>query len=462
MGGHSMEALVLACQEYTGGGIIGAMNTMNTSSRAERLAKRLDEIAFTPGAELSGLAFVAMDDGQPSFERYAGRRFIDPADASRDLPVTADTRFRVASISKPFVGVACMILVEAGLLDLDADVSDYLGWPLRNPAFPEAPITPAMLLSHVSSLRDGERYTLPPSMSLREFFEPGGAAWEGGAHFARSLDSGGAAPEPRLAPGRYLCYCNLGFGVMGTVIERLSGQRFDIFMRDHVLRPLGVEGSFNVRGLSDEALTNLAPIYRKAKDEERWNPSGPWVPQVDDLRGVRPDTNPSDADMATYAPGGNASWLSPQGGLRASAREVARLARLLIGRGEIDGVRILSPGNIGEMRRARWAFDRATMNGDLYKGTIRRSGLALFATTDVNDEFGGDRLRERGGLTMEGHHGDAYGFLGGMLVDVASRKGLVYLIGGTAVDPATRPGRFSSYFSWQEDIQAAAAEYLYG
>jgi len=440
--------------------MIDTMNIMDSPSRARRLAKRLDEIAFEPGAELSGLAIVAIDDGSPSFERYMGRRFIDPADASLDLPVTADTRFRIASISKPFVGVACMMLVEQGLLDLDADVSGYLGWPLRNPAFPDTPITPAMLLSHVSSLRDGERYTLPPSSSLRDFFEPGGSAWEGGAHFARSPDGG--AQDPRLAPGRYLSYCNLGFGVMGTVIERLSGQRFDIFMRDRVLRPLGVDGSFNVRSLPDAALANLAPIYRKAEDEERWNTAGPWVPQVDDLRGVRPEALRSDAAIDSYIPGVNATWLSPQGGLRASAREVARLACLLIGRGEIDGVRMLSPASVEEMRRARWTFDRPTMNGDLYKGTIRRSGLALFSTTDVCDEFGGDRLRERGGLTMEGHHGDAYGLLGGMLVDVAARKGLVYLIGGTAVDPATRPGRFSSYFSWQEDIQAAAAEYLYG
>jgi len=432
---------------------------------AERiLAERLDAIAATPGAELSGLAFVALEDGKPSFERYLGRRRIVADDPSLDLPVTPDTRFRVASISKPFVAVGCMTLVEAGLLNLDADVSDYLGWNLRNPAFPDTPITPAMLLSHVSSLRDGNSYNLPPSRRLREFFEPGTDAWEGGAHFAHANthapDSAGG-PDPRLAPGRFYTYCNLGFGVMGTVIERISGQRFDLFMRDRILRPLGVGGSYNVRLLPDEALANLAALYRKADDSDHWNPAGPWIPQVDNLRGARPVANPSEADIAAYIPGNNATWFSPQGGLRASAREVARLAAFLIGRGEIDGTRLLRPESVAMMRRARWTFDPATRNGDPYKGRDRCCGLSLFRTTDSSDEFGSDLLREGGGVLMEGHHGDAYGLLGGMLVDVEARKGFVYLIGGTAADPELRRGRFSSYFSWQEEIQAAAVDYLY-
>ncbi|OHD22051.1 MAG: hypothetical protein A2Y38_13640 [Spirochaetes bacterium GWB1_59_5] len=436
---------------------------------ASTLAMRLDAIAATPGAELSGLAFVALEEGNPVFEHYWGRRYIDPADSALDLPVTADTRFRIASISKPFVGIGCMTLVEAGLLDLDADVSSYLGWTLRNPAFPDDPITPAMLLSHVSSLRDGESYSLPLSRSLSEFFQPGNPAWEDGAHFAglstrpgnTENEAVGKASDPALAPGRFYSYCNLGFGVMGTIIERLSGQRFDLFMRERVLQPLGVRGSFNVRLLSDEGLANLAAIYRKGDDEGHWYPDGPWRPQVDKLRGIRPSANPTDAQIDAYVPGGNGTCFSPQGGLRASAREVARLAALLIGRGQLDGTRILRPESIEQMRAARWIFDRATMNGELGSGKSRQTGLALFRTDDSHDEFGGNRLRESGGLCMEGHHGDAWGLLGGMLVDIEARKGFVYLIGGTAVDPETRHGRYSSYCLWQEEIHAAAAEYLY-
>jgi len=444
--------------------MMSAMTT-NRTPEADRLARKLNDITATPGAELSGLAFVALEDGKAGFEHYCGRRYIDPSDSGNDLPVSADTRFRIASISKPFVGMGCMMLVEDGLLDLEADVSDYLGWKLRNPAFPGERITPAMLLSHVSSLRDGESYSLPLTRSLREFFHPGSSAWENGAHFACAHagqgDTGNGTPSPSLAPGRFYSYCNLGFGVMGTVIERLSGQRFDLFMRERVLQPLGVQGSFNARLLSDEGLANLAAIYRKGDDDDHWLPQGPWQPQVDNLRGIRPCANPTDAEIDAYVPGNNGTCFSPQGGLRASAREVARLAALLIGRGQLDGRRILQPDSVDAMRKARWVFDRNTMNGDLGSGKSRQSGLALFRTDDSHDEFGGNRLRESGGLCMEGHHGDAWGLLGGMLVDMEARKGFVYLIGGTAVDPETRRGRYSSYSRWQEDIHAAAAEYLY-
>ncbi len=271
----------------------------------------------------------------------------------------------------------------------------------------------------------------------------------------------GTKPNPALAPGRFYSYCNLGFGVMGTVIERLSGQRFDLYMREHVLLPLGVQGSFNVRLLSDEGLANLAAIYRKGDDNDHWLPQGPWQPQVDNLRGIRPSANPADAEIDAYVPGSNGTCFSPQGGLRASAREVAKLAALLIGHGQLDGRHILQPESVDEMRKARWVFNQATMNGDLGSGKSRQAGLALFRTDDSQDEFGGNRLRESGGLCMEGHHGDAWGLLGGMLVDMDSRKGFVYLMGGTAVDPETRPGRYSSYCLWQEEIHAAAAEYLY-
>lgn len=432
------------------------MQKHTASERSARLSARLDSVASTPGAEPSGLAFVAIEDGAVSYERYLGRRYIDPMDPARDLPVSAGTRFRLASISKPFVGVACMSLVEDGLLDLDADVSEYLGWRLRNPAYPDDPISPAMLLSHLSSIRDGGRYTLPPGRRLREFFEPGGDAWEGGVHFA------GRAADRNLAPGNFYSYCNLGFGVMGTVIERLSGSRFDLYMRERVLTPLGVGGSFNVRHLSNAGLADLATLYRKGLNEDDWDYSGPWVPQIDDVRGAWPEPHPSDEEIAAYEPGVNATWLSPQGGLRASAREAARLALLFMGGGELDGARILAADSVAAMRRARWSFAPAAMNGDIGSGKSRRASLALFATTDSCDEFGGDRLRESGGIRMEGHFGDAYGLLGGLLFDVEARKGFVYLLGGTAVDPATRPGRFSSYSSWQENIHAAAVDYLYG
>ena len=78
-----------------------------------------------------------------------------------------------------------------------------------------------MLASHTSSLRNGgnedESYTSPPHESIGEFFRPDSPRWANGAHFA---------PKGQ-APGEYFCYCDLNYGVLGTVIEAVTGERFD-------------------------------------------------------------------------------------------------------------------------------------------------------------------------------------------------------------------------------------------
>src|SRR3954447_10242935 len=76
------------------------------------------------------------------------------ADPSTGRLVTVDDPVRVASISKLVTAIGVMRLVEAGKFDLDTDVSTYLGWPLRNPAFLGRPVSLRMLLSHTSSVRD--------------------------------------------------------------------------------------------------------------------------------------------------------------------------------------------------------------------------------------------------------------------------------------------------------------------
>src|SRR5687767_12255899 len=76
------------------------------------------------------------------------------ADPAAGRPVTPDDPVRIASISKTVVAVGVMKLVEQGKLDLDSDVSRLLGWSLRNPAFPDRPVTLRQLLSHTSSIRD--------------------------------------------------------------------------------------------------------------------------------------------------------------------------------------------------------------------------------------------------------------------------------------------------------------------
>lgn len=419
-------------------------------SKTKPIADALDavmrEVFETPGAELYALEAAAYE-GEKTVYRY-GR--------SRDAGLKAPRLYRVASISKMTVAMCAMALAERKLFDIDEDLGRYLGWPLRNPSYPHAPISAALVLSHRSSLRDGPGYSLPLGCELKEFFEPGGRGYHDGLHFAR--------PKPGQAgraPGDYFSYCNLGYGVLASALERAAGERFDRLVKELILEPLGTEASFNVHLLSDEAFARLSPIFRTGAEGD-YRPGAPWVPQVDAYGGARPAL-PCQAlpglgqeALDAYVPGTNGTLFSPQGGMRASIEDVAAIGLCLAGGGLApNGRRILSRESVAAMTGERWRYDRAAHNGDTYGGLLRVCGLGLMRGADAFDDAGGDRLLPEGGPTLWGHHADAYGLLGGCMFDPDSGKGFAYLIGGTAEDPEKLRGRYSSFYAWEERLQEA-------
>ena len=167
------------------------------------------------------------------------------ADVAAARPVSADDPVRVASISKLVVAIGVMRLVEAGALDLEADVSTALGWELRNPAFPDTAITLRMLLSHTSSLTDEAGYwQVPLDGQLRELLaDP--RAWDR-AH----------------APGTFFRYTNLNFPLVASLMERASGERFDRLMQRLVLHPLGLRGGFEPGDFAAADQADIATLYR--------------------------------------------------------------------------------------------------------------------------------------------------------------------------------------------------------
>lgn len=414
------------------------------------LDRQLEQILRTPNADLSGLAVAVYRAGAIRYEGYFGHRFIDPDDARRSLPVTPATKFRIASISKTVTALAVMQLVERGLLDLDADVSDALGWRLRNPHWPSAPITARMLLTHTSSLRDGETYTFPPTTALRDVFQPGSPFHEDGAHFA------GRSIHADHAPGRFFSYCNLGFGVLGALIECITGERFDCYVDRHLLAPLGVDASFNVRNLSNDGLRNLAVLYRRQRNGD-WDPSAPWCAQMDDVRGVRP---PAPDDLDAYLPGANGTIFSPQGGLRISPRELIEVMKVFTHGGLGKHQRLLQPGTVAQMLTEQWRFDPALGNGDPYGGLMRAFGLGVHHLTNAPaDAYGAsDRLLADASLQLWGHMGDAYGLLSAMWFDPEKDAGFVYVIAGVGRNPETYKGAYSAFYRWEEAIQCAILE----
>ena len=351
-------------------------------------------------------------------------------DRARGRVLTIDDPARVASITKLVVAIGAMRMAEAGQLDLDRDVSDYLGWRLRNPAFPDRPITLRLLLSHRSSLQDEiEYWAIPLGTTIQQAL------------------ANPAAFDPAHSPGSHFRYANLGFPVIASAMERASGERFDRLMEHLVLRPLGLDACFNWTTCSDAALARAAVLYDEA-----------GVPIRDDLGGRRPDCPvlaPPECDLAGYRLGDNGALFSPQGGLRASVRDLAVIGRLLLNGGRHEGERLLSEASVREMTGPAWRFDpgsesgAGSANGATDNGFYCSYGLAVqvlpVQQEGCRDDLFGD------GRRVFGHAGDAYGLRSGLWIDTARGVGIAYYATGNGADP---PRGRSAYRRIEEELAA--------
>ncbi len=418
------------------------ITTAPGTAAMDKLNLELKAVLDDPQKPLASLSTVAVHDGRVVYEGHFGHRVIDASDPAKSVPADSQTLYRVASISKLITTLGAMLLVEKKKLDLDADISQYLGFKVRNPNFPEAMISVRMLLNHTSSLRDGGGYSFPPEQNLQGVLDPQGGHYGGGQQWAQS------SPISDRAPGMYFEYVNLNWGVLGTVMEAASGQRFDRYMKKAVLEPLKIAGSFNIDDLSLGEIGNLAVLYRK-RSNEVWESRGPWMAQVDDYRGRLPLPR---AGLEAYQPGRNATPFSPQGGLRISAGGLARVMLMLLNGGELDGTRLLSKASVQQMVQQEWLHDPGKDNGDTYKGLFNAWGLGMQKFLDLSAPGRGDRLLAAGGLPGFGHLGFAYGLQSCFFFDPVKRDGMVYIIGGVGFDPELDRGQYSSLNSWEEKV----------
>ncbi|DAC72432.1 MAG TPA: hypothetical protein DSN98_05180 [Thermoplasmata archaeon] len=161
-------------------------------------------------------------------------------DIEAHKPATEQTIYIVASITKTITSTALMQLYEQGYFSLDDDVNTYLPFALRNPNFPNDPITIRMILSHSSSLnKDPLSYhwfnyshapPIPwyPSPWLQEYLLPGGTFY---------------TPEiwdTKNRPGEYMQYANINFDLVAYLVQIFSGQPFYEYCNDHIFTPLAM------------------------------------------------------------------------------------------------------------------------------------------------------------------------------------------------------------------------------
>ncbi len=277
--------------------------------------------------------------------------------------------FRIASISKSFVATGIMQLVETGKLSLDDDVSDLIGFQVRNPRFPDSVITLRMILSHTSSINDKNGY-----FTLDAFHPGKNPNWEQAYN--------------HYAPGIGYQYCNLNFNLAGAILEKHSGERLDTYVSDHILKPLGLYGGYNVDDLDSARFVTL---YAYNDSTKQFSASEAY-------------RSPSEA-LKSYTPGYTTPVFSPTGGMKISAADLARYMTMHMNYGEYQGVHILAEESARAMQTA--------------VGPSEVYGLAITSMDNLVS-----------GTTFKGHTGSAYGLYSMMAFQPQEKIGFVAITNG--------------------------------
>ena len=392
---------------------------INTPSRCSNPDEDLQEIVTINN--LMGMSVIAVHNHKIVYEGYFGL-----SNYAENKPVGDRTLYRVASISKAVTSMAFMLLHEQGLADLDDDISDILGYTIRNPQQPDQPITPRMLMSHTSTLNDGSTYAgflgttynnpNPPAIS--ELILPGGN------NYASDI-------WINANPGEHFQYSNLGYGLLGSVIEMITQTRFDQFVSQNILAPLEIDASFNIHELNNPS--NLAVLYRMN--------CGQWTPQADHFPQVMPDP----VDYSDYLPGHNGLIFAPQGGLRITTKDLSKIMVVLMNKGTYDGLQLLSETTVELMQEQQWQYNGN--NGNNYGNLFNAWGLGLHLITNQQD---GDIVVP--GYNMRGHSGEAYGLISDMYFHKDPDFGLIFITNGSA-GPFSE-GIQSAFYEVEEQIFA--------
>ena len=353
------------------------------------------------------------------------------ANISNSTEINENTLFRVASISKSFTALGLMKLYDQGFISLDDDISEQLGYEVRNPSYVDIPITYRMLLSHQSSLQDGSGYG--PFLTATYNANPIPAIHE------VLLDEGDFYTSNMWRteePGTFFAYSNINYGLIGTLIEAISGQRFDAYMESEILQPLGINGGFNVAEL--DGIENLAVLYRDN------------IPQADNYGGENPDP----IITGIYAPGTNGAIFAPQGGLRCSLNDLLNFGTMIFNSGWIDGEQLISEESLEEIMSIQWDYNGS--NGDNYFGLFNRWGLGLHhaGANGIND-------RVVSGEILLGHPGEAYGLISDLYVHPETGYTIAFIANGYSSGGGYAFGEESIYYLPEEETFNLAEDYFW-
>jgi CubicO group peptidase (beta-lactamase class C family) len=266
--------------------LIGAL-TMTTNAQDSTLdAAKIDDfvLAHMEAYDVPGVSLAIVDDGAVVYTQGYGVRSVDTGE-----PVTPETQFNIGSVTKSFTALAIAQQVDAGVLDLDAPITDYL---------------PDFQLSEPGMT---EKLTLRALLSNAAGFAPDDAAWYGG-HLKTMAEAANYVQTLPVTstPGTTYAYNNLGYALAGYVLEQAAGQTWSDVIRENIFTPLGM----------DAATTSF---------DEMQQTGNYVVPHVFDLREGAAKTIPFFPNMTPIAPAGV---------INASALEMANYANMQLGNGD--------------------------------------------------------------------------------------------------------------------------------
>jgi len=245
---------------------------------------------------IAGAVVSVVKDGQVLFQKGYG--YADVEEKKPVLP--GQTLFRPGSISKLFTATAVMQLVEQGKLDLDRDVNDYLDFPIPK-TYPQ-PVTLRQLLTHTGGFEE----------TLKNLF----VAHESDVKPLRTYLVN-EMPARIFPPGKIPSYSNYGFTLAGYIVERVSGEKFERYIENHILKPLGMNNSTFDQPPPPQFASQMSKGYLKASK------------------------TPCDFEFVQAA---------PAGALSTTAADMTRFMLAFLQDGSVDGVAILKPETVRQMQ----------------------------------------------------------------------------------------------------------------
>ncbi len=317
---------------------------------------------------VTGMSLVVFDRYGPFYRQNWGWAVKETGQ-----PVTGETIFRVASISKAVTALLALDLADKGLLDLHGDLTGSLGLPVKNPNCPEEVITPWHLLTHTSGIIDSQAYWSAlerPSLPPLETVLP------------RSY-----APCP---PGGGYCYSNLGMGLMAGVIETAAGERFLDYTGQEIFAPMGIDAAYSYTGIRHkERVANIYEGKTLAVSMPGW-----WTMSA----------------KYTGLPQGQLYALG-HGDLFITAGDLCRFVQIMAGCPQEGEPVALSRQTLRLMQEVQY------QEGEGPQEVLR--GLGTHITRHLVE-----------GRQMAGHQGNAYGSVSAVFFDPEDQTGFVFLTNG--------------------------------